>query len=146
MKNIKSIFSNLERKLAQASWFKEGWEIYNRGPYLQLYKSNWFNLNQSGVHFETYIEDPQIKKKCFPICMHAENDCPFQQDFIKKFLELEKGRISSWKGYKISGEGYSICMKEFPLNFKNLEDRMYQEFNKLRKLESTVDQLLDQLK
>ena len=56
MKNIKNIFRNLEKKLKQASWFEPDWEIYNRGEYLQLYKANWHNENQGGIHFETYIE------------------------------------------------------------------------------------------
>ena len=63
MKNIKNIFRNLEKQLRQTSWFNEDWEIYNRGAYLQLYKVNWCNQNQGGVHFETFIEAPQIKKK-----------------------------------------------------------------------------------
>jgi hypothetical protein len=61
MKDIKNIFQGLEKKLRQSSWFEDGWQIYNRGPYLQLYKSNWHNQNQGGIHFETYIESPQIK-------------------------------------------------------------------------------------
>ena len=40
----------------QSSWFSDDWAIYNRGPYMQVYKTNWYNDNQSGVHFETYIE------------------------------------------------------------------------------------------
>ena len=51
MKNIKNIFRNLEKKLKQASWFEPDWEIYNRGEYLQLYKANWHNENQGGIHF-----------------------------------------------------------------------------------------------
>ena len=53
MKDIKNIFRGLEKLLKEAKWFDEDWEIYNRGPYLQLYKTTWFNHNQGGVHFET---------------------------------------------------------------------------------------------
>ena len=56
--------------LKQSKWFDEEWEIYNRGVYLQLYKSGWHNYNQGGIHFETYIEAPQIKQKPFQfVCM-----------------------------------------------------------------------------
>ena len=143
MKNVKSVFRNLEKQLRNASWFNDGWEIYNRGEYLQLYKSNWYNGNQGGVHFETYIEAPQMKSKSFPLCMHAEEDCPSQQDFIQRFLEMEEKQINSWKGYKVIGSGYHICEKKLPLNFKNLEQRLYEEFNRLRKLATSVDQILD---
>lgn len=76
MKDVKGVFRNLEKMLEQAKWFDDGWEIYNRGNYLQLYKENWFNHNQGGIHFETFIETPQIKQKQFPVCMHVEEDCP----------------------------------------------------------------------
>ena len=111
MKDIKNVFRNLEKTLKNAKWFDDEWEIYNRGPYLQLYKSNWHNHAQGGVHFETYIEAPQIKAKSFPICMHAEDDCPSQQTFIQKFLSMESQRIGSWKGYQIVGNGYSVAKR-----------------------------------
>ena len=72
MKNIKGVFKNLEKKLTQSSWYEDGWNIYNRGVYLQLYKDSWHNYNQGGVHFETFIETNEIRKKAFPICLHAE--------------------------------------------------------------------------
>ena len=142
MKDIKKFFRNLEKKLNQSNWFEDDWEIYNRGVYLQLYKADWHNQNQGGIHFETYIEAPQIKQKTFPICMHAEDDCPSQSEFIQKFLEIEGDRIKSWKGYQVVGTGYSICQRTLPLNFKNLEQRLFEEFNRLRQLETGVDQAL----
>lgn len=142
MKDIKKIFRSLEKELRNEKWFSDDWEIYNRSPYLQLYKSTWFNENQGGIHFETYIEAREIKKKSFPICMHAESDCPSQGMFIAKLLELENERIKSWKGYQVIGEGYSIIEKTIPLNFKNLEKRLLLEFNQLRKLESSVENIL----
>ena len=143
MKNIKGVFKNLEKKLTQSSWYEDGWNIYNRGVYLQLYKDSWHNYNQGGVHFETFIETNEIRKKAFPICLHAEEDCPSQSRFIEQFLALEGDRISSWKGYKTVGTGYTICIRTMPLNFKNLEQRLYEEFCRLRKLEAGIQQALD---
>ena len=142
MKDVKGVFRNLEKRLTQSSWFENDWVIYNRGVYLQLYKGNWYNDNQGGVHFETYIEAPQVKQKEFPICMHAEEDCPAAQTFIQDFLALEGDRIRSWKGYRAVGKGYSVCQRALPLNFKNLEDRLLEEFNRLRQLECGIDQVL----
>ena len=143
MKDLKIIFRNLEKKMNQSNWFDDGWEIYNRGVYLQLYKSNWHNQNQGGIHFETYIEAPQVRQKEFPVCMHAEEDCPDQQKFIEEFLVLEGDRIRSWKGYQVTGEGYNVCKRVLPLNFKNLEQRLFEEFNKFRLLEAGIDQALE---
>ncbi|MDA1298521.1 MAG: hypothetical protein O2868_00405 [Proteobacteria bacterium] len=145
MKDVKNVFRNLEKKLRHSSWFEHGWAIYNRGVYLQLYKVNWHNQNQGGVHFETYIEAPQIKQKVFPVCMHAEEDCPSQPEFIQRFLALEGERIQDWKGYDIGGTGYSICQRTLPLNFKNLEQRLFEELSRLRQLELSVDQVLNEL-
>lgn len=145
MKDIKNIFRSLEKMMKQSNWFEDDWVIFNRGAYLQLYKSNWHNHNQSGIHFETFIETPQIKQKAFPVCMHAEQDCPSQSEFIQSFLELEVDRIKRWKGYKTIGAGYSICQRTMPLNYKNLEQRLFEEFNRLRQLESSVDEVLSSL-
>ena len=145
MKKIKGVFRNLESGLRNASWFDDDWEIYNRGEYLQLYKTNWHNENQGGVHFETYIEAPQIKKKAFPICMHAEEDCPSQQEFIERFLAAEGDRIKAWKGYRTIGKGYSILERTLPLNLKSLEQRLIEEFGKLRSLAGEIDRVLQDL-
>ena len=146
MKNIKSIFRNVENQITKSSWFDDNWEIYNRGDYFQLYKSNWHNENQGGIHFETYIETSQIKEKMFPILMHAEEDCPAQQEFIQSFLDREGDRIRGWKGYQVVGSGYSICKRKMPLNVKNLEQRIVEELNRLRKLENSVDEILNTIR
>ena len=145
MKDVKNVFRTLEKKLKQSHWFDDEWDIYNRGSYLQLYKSNWHNHNQGGVHFETFIEGPQIKHKAFPICVHAEEDCPYQAKFIEELLRLEGERIRAWKGYEAAGNGYNICQRTLPLNYKNLENRIFEEFNQLRQLEPAIDQVLSRL-
>lgn len=145
MKNIKSVFRNLERKLSQSSWFVDDWHIYNRGEYLQLYKGNWHNDSQGGVHFETFIESREIQQKEFPICVHAEEDCPSQELFIQELLALEGARIRGWKGYKTVGTGYTVCVRKMPLNFKNLEQRLFDEFSRLRKLEAGIQEALNRV-
>ena len=145
MKNSKSLFRNLEKRLMQSSWFENGWNIYNRGEYLQLYKDGWHNDNQGGVHFETYIESREIQRKEFPICVHAEGDCPSQERFIQELLALEGERIKSWKGYKIIGKDYMICERRLPLRSKNLDERIFQELIRLRKLEDSIDMVLNRI-
>ena len=142
MKNSKGIFRNLEHLLMKSSWFTDDWNIYNRGEYLQLYKDGWYNHNQGGVHFETYIEAREIRNKEFPICVHAEEDCPSQQRFIEELLSLEGSRIKSWKGYKTVGKGYTICLRTLPIKSKNLEQRIFQELTRLRQLEDGIDEAL----
>ena len=145
MKNIKSVFSSLEKKLMRSAWFGDDWYIYNRGEYLQIYKDGWHNHNQGGVHFETYIEAREIQQKEFPICVHAEEDCPSQQRFIQELLSIEGDRIRSWKGYKTVGSGYTVCVRKMPLNFKNLDQRIFEELSRLRKLEAGIDEALSRV-
>ena len=145
MKDIKNIFRGLEKLLKEAKWFDEDWEIYNRGPYLQLYKTTWFNHNQGGIHFETSIEAPQLKDKVFPIAMHAEEDCPSQAEFKDCFLRLEGERIKSWKNYQIDGGGFTVLQRKLPLNYKNLEQRIYSELSLLRQLEDGIESTLNEL-
>ena len=77
MKDLKNIFRNLEREMNQSSWFDDGWEIYNRGVYLQLYKVNWHNQNQGGIHFETFIEAREVKQKIIPNLYACGAGLPF---------------------------------------------------------------------
>ena len=142
MKNVKGVFRNLEKMLLGAKAFGDEWSVYNRGEYLQLYKDSWHNHNQGGIHFETYIEAREVRQKEFPICVHAEEDCPSQSQFIQELLALEGDRIGSWKGYKTVGSGYTVCFRKLPLNFKNLEQRLFEEFCRLRKLEAGIEEAL----
>ena len=43
MKDIKNVSRKIGSKLRGSSWFKDDWEIYNRGTYMQLYKVHWYN-------------------------------------------------------------------------------------------------------
>ena len=145
MKNSKAVFRNLEKMLMQSRWFTDEWNIYNRGEYLQLYKDGWYNQNQGGIHFETYIETREIRQKEFPICFHAEEDCPLQERFIQELLTLEGDRIKRWKGYKVVGKGYTICFRTLSLKSKNLEQRIFQEFTRLYQLDAGIEEALKRI-
>ena len=46
---------------------------------------------------------------------------------------------------KMLDNSYGICQRTLPLNFKNLEQRLYEEFNRLRVLEESVEHILNKL-
>ncbi|CAM3609600.1 hypothetical protein VA7868_03555 [Vibrio aerogenes CECT 7868] len=71
-----------------------------------------------------------------------EEDCPDQAEFIRRLIAQEGERINSWKGYKLLESSYGICQRTLPLNFKNLEQRIYEELNRLRMLESGIEKIL----
>ena len=139
MKNSQGIFLSPEKKLMKTSRLDDG------GEYLQLYKDDWYNHNQGGIHFETYMEAHEIRQKEFPICLHAEEDCPLQQEFIQELLVLEGERIRNWKGYKTVGKGYTTCFRMLPVKSKKLDQRMFEELSRLRKLESGIEEALKQV-
>ena len=56
---------------------------------------------------------------------------------------MESQRIKGWKGYKVVGKGFNICERRLPLNFKNLEQRILEELNRLRQLEAGIEQTLE---
>lgn len=35
---VEKIFSNIEKRMKNSSWFLDDWEIYSEGAYIQLYK------------------------------------------------------------------------------------------------------------
>ena len=77
--------------------------------------------------------------------MHAEEDCPSRQSFLERFLLLERDRISRWNTYQIQASENTIVQRVLPLNYKNLEQRIYGELNQLRQLADGVDQTLQDL-
>ena len=114
------------------------------GSLLQLYKVNWCNQNQGGVHFETFIEAPQIKKELFLfVCMLKK--IVHRNMFKENFFRFENDRLNQWKGYERVGGEYNIIQKTLPLNYKNLEKRLFDEFSQLHKLANSVDDILNSI-
>ncbi len=145
MRDFKSVFKELENNLRRAKWFTGDWDIYNRGVYMQVYKRNWFNDNQGGIHFETYVEDYELKDKLVPIHMHVEDEFPAQEEFIRKFTETARRTIEGWKGYKVYGTGYLVCQRKLPLDPQKLASSLLEEFGKLQQLSAAIDQTIGQV-
>lgn len=143
MKDFKSVFKELEKNLAKQKWFDGNWSIYNRGVYMQVYKENWFNDDQGGIHFETYVEKYELESKIVPIHMHVEDDFPEAQKFIPLFVERARDTISGWKGYKVSGAGYLICQRKLPLDPGSLASQLLEEFGRLQQLAPVIDQTIE---
>ena len=101
MKNVKSIFRSVEEKLNSLSWFNDDWEIYNRGDYLQLAKVNWYNGNQGGVHFETYIEASQIKEKLFLFLCMQKKTARRRENLFKNSLSLKVNVLKAGKDIRL---------------------------------------------
>ena len=144
MKDFKSVFKELEKNLTRQKWFSSDWTIYNRGVYMQVAKENWFNDNQGGIHFETYVEKDELEEKMVPIHMHVEDDFPEGEKFIRLFTEKARPTISSWKGYKVYGTGYLICQRKLPLDPGALSMKLLEEFTRLQQLTPLIDSTIQE--
>ncbi|MBI4179869.1 hypothetical protein HY522_10665 [bacterium] len=145
MKDYKSVFKELENNLMSLKWWTESWTIYNRGVYMQVAKENWFNDNQGGIHFETYVEKNELAEKLVPIHMHVEDEFPKQDEFVRLFTERARPQIEKWKGYKVYGTGYLICQRKLPLDPKSLSSRLIEEYSRLRDLEPLIDKTIEDI-
>ena len=74
--------------------------------------------------------------------MHAEEDCPWQTEFTKNFLDLEGNRITEWRGWSIENKGYCVLQKIVPLGIKKLEDRICADLCQLQVLAASIDKTL----
>ena len=142
MRDFKPVFKDIEKGLSRQKWFDENWRIYNRGVYMQVYKENWFNDNQGGIHFETYVEKYELEEKIVPIHMHVEDDFPESAAFIPRFVERARGIIEGWKGYKVYGTGYLVCQRKLPLDPGALAGLLLEEFGRLQSLAPVIDQTI----
>lgn len=142
MKDFKPVFKEIEKNLNRQKWFSPDWSIYNRGVYMQVYKENWYNDDQGGIHFETYVEKYELEGKMVPIHMHVEDDFPKAEEFVRLFTERARPTISAWKGYKVHGTGYLICQRQLPLDPSNLSARLLEEFARLQQLAPLIDQTI----
>lgn len=142
MKDFKSVFKDIEKSLMNQKWFDENWTIYNRGVYLQVAKENWFNDDQGGIHFETYVEKYELESKIVPIHMHVEDDFPKAPEFISLFTDRARDLIGGWKGYKVYGTGYLVCQRKLPLDPSSLSSKLLEEFGRLQQLSPLIDQTI----
>jgi len=142
VRDFKPVFKEIERSLERQKWFSSDWRIYNRGVYMQVYKNNWFNDDQGGIHFETYVEKDELAEKQVPIHMHVESDFPKDEEFVRLFTGLARPVIEGWKGYKVQGTGYMICQRKLPLDPQSLQSRLVEEFGRLQELAPMIDRTI----
>ena len=49
------------------------------------------------------------------------------------------------ENYQIEGRGFTVFHRKLPLNYKNLEQRIYSELSLLRQLEDGIESTLNEL-
>ncbi len=77
-------------------------EVYT----LHVFRSNWFNEDRQGIHFETFMGPKEWKKKQIQMAMHIFHVENIPGTSIKRravavpFVDEVYERVSKWDGYK----------------------------------------------
>lgn len=125
---------------------KDNGHYYSKvtNTYIQIYKSNWDNTNNKGIHFEIMFNDKTILGKQFSagIVLHIEKDINEH-----KWIELKKLGFA-----KISSSSYSFngieVKKNIELDFTSSEkinDSIRLICESLKEYENKYEKLIDKV-
>lgn len=141
---IKKISQDIVDHLNKNEKYKYKYKFYiNNKPYIQIYKSNWNNQNNQGIHFELTFPNKFIlgKNVTVNIALHIEKNiteeiwknlnnvdilktsalgCSYKDKEIKKSLSLNfSSKVDIDKSIKTICENF----KEFSDNYQNIIDK-----------------------
>jgi len=146
-------------QIRRQKWFKGDWTLQHTQsdpdgtPWvgMQLSKSNWFNDDGMGIHFETWVGEKDLKKSKLPFVLHILHK-PFfpgtdvkAVEFMRRWHAIPEPAelVSSWPGYKV---GRAKPFKgERKFDPEDISATIAKEFTRLHILGSYVDQVLQEL-
>lgn len=148
------IKSEIEEKFGDLGWIvaverlSEEYDVDGVG--IQLSKTNWFNEDGKGIHFETWVTHKEIEKRSLKFVMHVLHHKFFPGtekkpwDLILPFIEDQEviSHVESWKGFNM-GRTHPIKGQR---RFKDsTTDLIISEFGTFLKLGSKVDSILKRI-
>ena len=157
--DIERQFRTAADQLRRLKWFRGDWILQHTEsdpggtPWvgMQLAKSNWFNDDGMGIHFETWVGEKDLKKSRLPFVLHILHQRLFPGtettavEFMRRWHTIPEPAelISSWPGYKA---GRSKPFKgEHKFDPERISEIVVDEFTRLHVLGSYVDQVLRDL-
>lgn len=144
------LFKKLERALTSQPWFSDGWIIYtghfSEGIFLQLYKAEWHNHNQRGIHLETWVSIDGVRNGSVPVVLHVEREAPYRKGLNHLLVERGTGLMTSWPGYSVSCTNVmERFIHRFPLSRNTLVKRLTEEFTRVQEIGDVIDGVLAEL-
>lgn len=141
-------------QVRQQSWFQEGnWTIQNSDGEtwigLQLSKTNWFNTDGHGIHFETWLSDDvardgMIRFQCH--VMHAGMTFPGTD---KKAAALSRPMVSRHKelmqslGFRVlPSAGMTLLDARVPFTEETLTEVIVSHCENFSQLGDAIDEIL----
>jgi hypothetical protein len=143
------LFQEVEGRLKQSDWFTNEWSAsageFPGGVGLQLSKSNWFNQSGNGIHFESWINRAELKRRTVPVVLHVETAFPGKKKaFLQLLLERRGELIQSWAGYTVSTtNSMQPFIYRMPLEKERLVSGLCHEFSRLQVLVPVIDQIIE---
>ncbi len=106
---------------------------------LHVYRSNWFNEDRQGIHFETFIGPKEWKKKQIQIAMHIFHVETIPGTTLKRravavpFVDEIHDLVSGWQGYTFRTGKYGAhpFTKNLSFEVETLEAQLSAELLRL---------------
>lgn len=140
--------------ISQQSWFKNGnWTIQESNGEtwqgLQLSKTNWFNDDGNGIHFETWLSDDVVREGLLRFqahVMHAGMTFPGTDikasALSKPVVARHKGLIQSW-GFNVqAAPGMTLLAGQVPFTADTLTEVIINQCQQFSLLGDTIDEVL----
>ena len=143
-----TIINKSRKEIIALPWFGNHWWLNvsfgNQGYIFQLSKTNWFNHNGKGIHFEFWLGELEHRRKIIPFVLHFEPDTPDRKtlgaQFKGAFAELEQ----DYPDYVINYQAICDKLQKYEKFSKNRLPRMVsEEFSRLQKIGAVIDRILD---
>jgi hypothetical protein len=144
-------FEELEQRLADAGWFKQDWSMrwhynndqFGEGIACQLSKTNWYNEDENGIHFDTITRESEETPPTLTLMMHVHSGFPKPAEFIAQFSQQNQALLGGWENGKFMPDHPLIpLLIKVPYTKDTLAQVLETEYNRLRQLEPLIDQTI----
>lgn len=169
LEEAKRLLLSVGDRISAADWFDKNWQFsVHQFPPLpqpadcatfQVFRTDWFNEDRQGIHFETFLGPKEWKKQVIPVMMHIFHCDVIPGTTIKRravatpFVDEVFETVSSWPGYsfRVGKYGAHPFTSAVEFEFDTIVDQLEVEFSKLGSelgpvMEQTLQSVLSQNK
>ncbi len=151
LKSLQQKFEKVQKLLQSKAWFIKGkWlvaqhpfpELKPDGVTLHVFKKNWFNDENLGIHFESYLDLNSKKQKKTYITFHALQYEYFpktkisRKKFSQQLVDAIYDEVNNWDGYSFRAGKYGLqpFTKFLDASSLKFEEDLVREFERLCKV------------
>jgi hypothetical protein len=144
-------FEQLEQSMTNAGWFKQAWKMrwhytndqYGEGIGCQLSKSNWYNENENGIHFDAFVRETTEENPTITVMLHVHSGFPKPAEFIQLFVAENSATLENWGNAKIMpNHPLMPFLLKVPYTANTIAEVLEAEYNRLRQLEQPIDRTI----